>query len=96
MTDVFGVMLKIRLERKRQDEKWGEQNHPDNIWYLILAEEMGELAKALLPEASGKDGNAHKELIEVAAVAVAWLEAIDRRSASIELGKAHDEGYPHD
>lgn len=70
----------IMLERARQDRKWGQQNHDDPTWYMILAEEMGELAKAILPKDYGQDGDAEEELVEVAAVALAWLEAIGRRS----------------
>jgi NTP pyrophosphatase (non-canonical NTP hydrolase) len=64
----------IMEERKRQDDKWGEQNHPDLYWLGILMEEAGELAKDII---EGK--NPKKELVQVAAVALAWLEAIDRR-----------------
>ena len=74
----------IRLvdgERKRQEDKWGEQNHDDLFWLAILSEEVGEVAQALLQQ---KEGNKtwceiHEELVQVAAVALAWLEAFDRK-----------------
>lgn len=69
----------ILLERKRQDEKWGEQNHDDNQWLKILLEEVLELIKALLPEGAGQEGSAAEEIVEVGAVALAWLESIGRR-----------------
>jgi len=50
----------------------------------VLAEEFGEVANAVLETSYGADGDEHlrEELIQVAAVAVAWVEAIDRRGAS--------------
>ena len=62
----------VRDERIRQDKKWGEQNHRDSTWLAILVEEVGEAAKAILE----KDGDdLEKEIIQVAAVAVAWRES---------------------
>jgi len=34
----------VMNERARQDQKWGEQNHPDLYWLGILMEEAGEAA----------------------------------------------------
>jgi hypothetical protein len=65
----------VRAERVRQDEKWGVQNHSATRWYTILGEEHGEVAKDVL-ERNG--GGLREELVQVAAVAVAWLEALDR------------------
>lgn len=67
----------IMDERFRQDEKWGEQNHGDLYWLGILTEEVGELAKDIIEYKP-----AQKELVQVAAVAVSWLEALERRQAS--------------
>ena len=64
----------ISKERDRQDAKWGEQNHGDLFWLGILSEEVGEAARDIIEDAKVK-----RELVEVAAVAVAWLEAIERR-----------------
>jgi hypothetical protein len=44
-------------------------------WRLILAEEMNEAFCEL-----GDDHRLREELLQVAAVVVAWVEAIDRRS----------------
>jgi len=65
----------ILAERRRQDEKWGEQNHDDLRWLAILTEEVGELAKCIV---EGKGGVA--ELVHVAAVSAAWIEAVGRRA----------------
>lgn len=76
----FGL---IREERERQDAIWGSQRHllPDT-WLAILTEEVGESAKAVLeirfpiPNDSRAEERLQQELVEVAAVAVAWIEAL--------------------
>lgn len=69
------VLEKIRQERKRQDDKWGPQReHPDLLWNAILAEEVGEVSRAILER---DRANLRDELVQVAAVAVCWLEAMD-------------------
>lgn len=70
-------LQKILEERQRQDEKWGEQNHIDLYWMGILVEEVGEAAKEMI---EGNVEKMNKELVQVAAVALAWLEAIESRS----------------
>lgn len=40
----------ISGERKRQDDKFGEQNHGDLYWLAILLEEVGEAAQAIIQE----------------------------------------------
>lgn len=72
------VLDLIRTERMRQDKKWGEQNHPDLYWLGILVEEVGELSRAII-EGWAWEKDRDRELIQVAAVAVAWKEAIGRR-----------------
>ena len=64
----------IVAERKRQDTKWGTPNaHYDFVWNAILNEEVGEVAHALLkPNCDLKN-----EIVQVAAVAVAWLEDLE-------------------
>ena len=75
------VFLDIIVERQRQDEKWGEQNHPDEWWLPIMLEELGETSKAMLEVQFGMGGNrdVRKELIEAVAVGIAWLECMERR-----------------
>jgi NTP pyrophosphatase (non-canonical NTP hydrolase) len=70
-------------ERRRQDAKWGEQNHTDLRWLPILVEEVGELAKAI-NEGIMTGG----ELTQVAAVTLAWMECHERsRKALVDLPK---------
>jgi len=68
----------VSAERLRQDEKWGaEREQHDMIWLTILAEEFGETAEAILKKQSAETTD---ELVQVAAVAVAWLENRLRRA----------------
>lgn len=94
----FPVLWDVHYERIRQDEKCGEQNHPNGTsqiftetantcrvmtdmaakrgrltWAHILNEEFYEAMSEEDPE------KLREELIQVAAVAVAWAECIDRR-----------------
>ena len=71
----FIAIADIIGERANQDAKWGEQNHSNDRWLTILMEEVGEMAKELLE----RDAVCYRaELVQVAAVAVAMLEAFDR------------------
>jgi hypothetical protein len=98
------VEEEIRDERRRQDAKFGEQNHPDGTglpvyeyaarrhrdqaqraaadgalaWRDVLLEEVYEALAE--PKNSA---TLRAELVQVAAVAVAWIEAIDRRAADL-------------
>jgi hypothetical protein len=81
------VIDMIRAERDRQDKKWGVQRHDLPVWATILGEEYGELCQAINetifdngPEARLKGGyaNVKKEAIQVAAVAVALVEMLER------------------
>jgi hypothetical protein len=95
------VLAEILQERRRQDEKWGEQNHPDGTGDVAFAL-MGNAAKTRCQEAA-IEGNVtwehilteeiyesyaetepefiREELIQAAAVIVAWIAAIDRRKS---------------
>jgi hypothetical protein len=43
------IAMAIATERKAQDDKWGDQSRHSLLrWYTILAEEVGEVAKAVL------------------------------------------------
>lgn len=74
-------------ERQRQDAKWGQQNHYPTVWLGILGEEFGELCQAVNetwfdngPEERKKGGyeNMRAEAVQVAAVAIAFIESLDR------------------
>jgi NTP pyrophosphatase (non-canonical NTP hydrolase) len=71
------VIKEVLEERRRQDGRWGEQNHSPLVWLAILSEEAGEAAKAVLER---KWEDYRKEMIQVAAVAIAAAQAFDRLS----------------
>lgn len=75
---VVGLIL---AERERQEAKWGQQDHEPEVWLTILGEEFGEFCKALLEFRFGKGcpSAMQKELVQIAAVAVAMLECCDRQ-----------------
>lgn len=76
------VLLDIELEKIRQYAMWGEQNHSPVVYFAILAEEFGEVAKEVVElnfNTSKKSlENLRNELIQTAAVAIAMVECLDR------------------
>lgn len=74
MTTQEEVLNDIVLERKRQFEKWGNQKHTKPGWFLILSEEVGDVAKSIL-DGEG-DERMYEELIQVAAVATQICEVL--------------------
>lgn len=66
------VIDAILAERKRQDEKFGIQRHDSARWMLIAIEELGEVSQANL---QGNREAYLNELVQTAAVMVAWLES---------------------
>jgi NTP pyrophosphatase (non-canonical NTP hydrolase) len=78
------IINKIRAERKRQDEKWGEQNHHPLMWFSIIGEEFGEMCKAFNEYSFEHDPNhiedMQREAIQVAACCVAMVECLERQA----------------
>lgn len=72
------AIVLVKAERERQFAKWGKQKHIAPIWLLILFEEVGEAAQAVLHDIFGGDhaGTFKTEIIHVAAVAVQIIEWI--------------------
>ena len=103
------VLKEVGKERARQDQKWGEQNHPNGTaddrrmlgdvslptWGTVcyrarnLTDRLNAAGRAtyldiLLEEVAEAFSESdpirlRAELVQVAAVAVQWIEAIDRR-----------------
>jgi NTP pyrophosphatase (non-canonical NTP hydrolase) len=74
---IVTTLARVAAERVRQDERHGrphERGYSDETWLRVLVEEVGEVARAI----NDGDGAGLKlELVQVAAVAAAFLEAID-------------------
>lgn len=86
------IFDQIHAERERQDLKFGEQNHIPIEWCAILGEEVGEVNKEALEhhfnffkierdetKLSEAMVRYREELIQVASVAVAMIECLDRK-----------------
>ncbi|QHJ81839.1 MAG: hypothetical protein [Bacteriophage sp.] len=69
----------IKRETERQDKKWGIQFHTPEVWLAILGEEVGESNKAFLEHMFGNKSTTdlRAELVQVAAVAVQFIEQLD-------------------
>lgn len=82
----FEALRDMLAERKRQDAKWGEQNHDPFLYLTILGEEYGETCKAALETRFAKNPVAandnlihlREEAVQTAAVALALVECLDR------------------
>lgn len=80
LTGLLDLWEQILEERHNQDTKFGWLESPtsgmangsDDRRMSILVEEVGEVAHAINEH---DDANLEEELIQVAAVAVAWLQA---------------------
>lgn len=85
------ALANVLYERKRQDQKWGIQNHDPLKWLAICGKEQGEACRAVLEGLAATDTadqaqwlwKYRDEMVQVAAVAIAAIEAFDRRYASV-------------
>ena len=82
-TKLWPALSDVLAERARQDAKWGEQNHDPFTYLAILTEEVGEFSQeALTVRFGAKDidaiGRMRTEAVQVAAVALAMVECLDR------------------
>ncbi len=76
------ILSDVSAERLRQDEKWGGvpglERRDDHTYAAVLGEEYGEVCQAWLQ----RDTLAlREELVQTAAVAVAWIEELDNGGA---------------
>ncbi len=69
------IICNLERERVNQTIKWGIQNHIPLKWMAILGEEVGEANQAVL---ENELNNYRNELIQVADVAIAAIESLDR------------------
>ncbi len=58
------ILLDIEAERDRQNARWGCCDHRRDIWMLILVEEVGECAKAIIED--NDNALAEKHTLEIA------------------------------
>lgn len=68
----------VKKERKIQDELWGEQEHSRRKWFMIAAEEAGEIAQAITEtETKEPHRKITQEIIQLYAVLQAWVTSHD-------------------
>jgi len=74
------ALTDVLAERRRQDLKWGQQNHDPFTYITILGEEFGELCQAALHRRFGGAASSglRNEAVQTAAVALAIVECLDR------------------
>ena len=79
------VIRHILSEREHQIAKWGNPQHDHAWWYVIMGEEVGEVANALQEVEDQKSADIAEqlqamfaEIVQVAAVATAWGEQVLR------------------
>lgn len=80
------IVEDIKLERDRQKSKFGKDQYKeksDDRCLAILVEEVGEAANELNGQHSGNEPldytRLRKELIQVATVTMAWIDALKYR-----------------
>lgn len=76
------LISEIRAERQHSIDKHGKNSMEylegaSPSWLAILVEEVGEAAKSLTYDNQDNE-NLRDELIDIIAVASAWVEAMDR------------------
>lgn len=79
-----GVIIEVEKERARQDEKWGGPAYDDNhstTEFVQLIEDYAGWARTMINMDSPE--KARKRLIQVAALAVAAAESIDRKTGDL-------------
>ena len=77
--DRQAIYREIEAERLRQNELYGppvpgQHRHGHYTFNAIVSEETGEAARAML---QGKLPGLRSELVQTAAVIIAWIEFID-------------------
>lgn len=83
----------IDSERERQVALFGEQNHHPAYWLALLGKQMGQLGEAVVQREWRVDkanalNKVREEAVQIAAVAVAMIEAIDRGNVPSDLTTA--------
>lgn len=90
------IYTHIDRERERQNTNFPHQTpqHLTDTPHLcmsVLTEEVGEVARAIL---NNDRVNLHDELVQVAAVAVAWLEGLEATRTTMSEGTSPQETAP--
>lgn len=75
------VLAQVGEERRRQDEQWGgplhDDHHTPRQWFGLVDDHLGRAKKAAGGKSTDHDTYRHN-LVQVAALAVAAVESLDR------------------
>lgn len=81
------ITMRVLEERQRQDATWGAaaaRGYAPERWLAVLVEEVGEVAEAILER---RPSDTVAELLQVAAVAIATIEAIEAGDATVRTAE---------
>jgi hypothetical protein len=89
------VITDVVRELNAQVVKWGIQDHRDGFWFLILVEEMGEAAGALLKHYTGHLTAPEMMILHRAAMLGAEAKFIleGEKPSRINPGEQHDTDH---
>jgi hypothetical protein len=76
---IDSTLTAVKIQRVKQLNKWGTQDHNPKMWVAILGEEYGEVCKEVA-ETHVKDFDPvayREECLHVAAVALAMVQNLD-------------------
>ena len=84
------VIAEVRAERERQDKRWGgvehDQEHSVTDWVSLLSERLGKVSEIIMASHEYKPGSTRMRVVQLVAVAVAWLETDNLTSPQWECG----------
>ncbi len=77
------VLQEIRIERNRQDHQWGgpvnDDGHRAGDWLGFIDDHLGRAKQSIVNRVLITEDDYRQNLIEVAALAVAAVESLDRK-----------------
>jgi len=87
------VYLLIDAERAKQKEKEKPEHHPWATWFMILADYVGRVSKALwsLTFSGGTHDDILVPLVKAVSIGIAWLEDIVRYAEYMEISEELSE-----
>jgi hypothetical protein len=87
------VYLLIDAERAKQKEKEKPEHHPWATWFIIFADYVGRVSKALwsLTFNGGTHDDVLVPLVKAVSIGVAWLEDIIRYAEYMEISEELSE-----
>jgi hypothetical protein len=88
------IVTDVARERWNQEERWGENDHTPIAWMSILGKQFGQACQE--SNAVHFAGKSHlslrAELVQVAAVAFAAIECLDRKSKEWQSHSTYEAG----